>query len=104
MHQWCTPAGSGLKPRLGTVSVLALGLCAWGGVAVAQRRPDRLVIATFNAEWLFDGVGDNARSPWQNRPAEATDHMRAVGDVIRQMDADIVKLVEVEDLAVLQRL
>lgn len=65
---------------------------------------ERVVIATFNAEWLFDGVNDNQQSPWRGRPTEATAHMQAVGNVIRAIDADIVNLVEVEDLAVLERL
>ena len=66
--------------------------------------PAKLKVATFNAEWLFDGVGDNSRSPWRDDPAGAAGHLARVADVLAGLDADLVNLAEVEDCAVLKAL
>jgi hypothetical protein len=87
-----------LIARLATFVVI-LATCV-----ASARAQQRVVIATFTAEWLFDGVADNPRSPRRGQPEVAAAHLRDVADVIRAINADIVNLVEVEDLAVLERL
>ncbi len=101
----CTSASPRLRTRCRVTWLLLglFGLSVWAAPARAQVG-DTLVIAAFNAEWLFDGVGDNARSPWQGQPDGARAQMQAVADVLRAIDADIVNLVEVKDLEVLERL
>ena len=77
-----------------------------------DRRSDktRLTIATWNAEWLFDGVCDPSASPWDSGTgcvgyanglnscdaAGAALKMQRAAEVIRRMDADVINLVEVE--------
>jgi predicted amidohydrolase YtcJ/endonuclease/exonuclease/phosphatase family metal-dependent hydrolase len=69
----------------------------------APKSPSETVrIVTFNAEWLFDGVGD---AQWYNAPqsvAAADAHLRDVAEVLSRLDADYISLDEVEDLAMLE--
>ena len=67
---------------------------------------DGLRIATFNGEFLFDGVGDEGQAtfPWKGDPALARAHRDAVGAVVRSLDADVVVMTEAENLAALQML
>ena len=58
---------------------------------------DRFVVATLNARWLFDGVADVRASPYANGDASgARTHGRAIADVVRALDADVVVLTEAE--------
>ena len=60
-----------------------------------DRRVDRsrLRIATFNVEWLFDGVDDNKQFVhWQN-DANADSHLQKVASAVGALDADILNLV-----------
>jgi len=80
-----------------------------------DRRPNksRLTIATFNAEWLFWSNGNGGPStrcpadhasgmcPWANAN-EADDHLTNVADLLREVDADIIALEEVQDCVVLR--
>ena len=70
-----------------------------------DQRPDpgRLRIATFNAEWLFDGVDDPSHVPWPD-PAAAQTHLVRVAEEVAALDADVLNLVEVEGCFMLQRL
>lgn len=63
-------------------------------------------IATFNGEFLFDGEGDEGEAtfPWKGDPEAARAHRQAVGDVIRQLDADVVVIPETENLRALELL
>ena len=63
-------------------------------------------IATFNAEFLFDGVGDEGEADfaWKGDPEAARIHRDAVGRVVRMLDADVVLIPETENLAALQML
>ena len=63
-------------------------------------------VATFNAEFLFDGVGDEGQAdfPWKGNPDAARAHRDAVGRVVRQLDADVVVMPETENLAALEML
>lgn len=67
---------------------------------------DGLRIASFNAEFLFDGEGDEGAAdfPWKGNPEAARAHRDHVGAIVRSLDADVVLLAEVEDLGTLQRL
>ncbi len=67
---------------------------------------DGIRIATFNGEFLFDGVGDEGEAtfPWKGDPAAARAHRDAVGAVVRSLDADVVVMPETENLAALQML
>jgi len=64
----------------------------------ARRAANSLRVATFNAEWLFDGdESDPKISPWKGDPAGATAHLERVADVVGALDADILAVEEVED-------
>jgi len=64
----------------------------------ARRAANSLRVATFNAEWLFDGNdGDPKISPWKGDPAGAAAHLERVADVVGALDADILAVEEVED-------
>jgi exonuclease III len=67
-------------------------------------RADGFRIATFNGEFLFDGVDDEggADFPWKGDPAAARAHRQEVAAVIRALDADVVVIPETENLEVLQ--
>lgn len=76
------------------------------GRVPADRRSDvsRLRVATFNVEWLFDGVDDSAKFvPWQGATA-ADAHLHDVASAVGTLDADILNLVEVEGCFMLHRL
>jgi len=58
------------------------------------------IVATYNAEWLFDGVDDH------NGPttlSAANKHIEDVGRVLRNVGADVVTLLEVEHCGVASR-
>lgn len=65
-----------------------------------------LRIATLNAAFLFDGVGDEGQAtfPHKDDPELAQAHLQRVGAVIRMLDADVVMLQEVENEDVLHLL
>jgi endonuclease/exonuclease/phosphatase family metal-dependent hydrolase len=73
-----------------------------------DRRLDlsRLSLATFNARFLFDGVQPEGEAPfpWKGDATKARAHLRDIAAILRRVDADIVHLSEVEDLATLKRL
>lgn len=74
------------------------GECPTAPEAPSDRRLDKraLTLATFNAEWLFDGIDDPAPSPRNGDPTAARAHLKAVAAVLGEIDADVVNLVEVE--------
>lgn len=67
---------------------------------------DGIRVATFNGEFLFDGVGDEGEATfdWKGDPAKARAHRDAVGAVVRSLDADLVVMPETEHLEALQML
>ena len=74
----------------------------------ADRRPDSsvLVVMTFNAEFLWDGVAPEkgqADFPRRKSQSEAEEHMRRIAEVIIRANPDVINLVEVENLAALTR-
>ena len=63
--------------------------CPWLSPGEARdQRPDpgRLRIATFNAEWLFDGVGDPSHVPWAD-PAAGQTHLVQVAEEVASASA-----------------
>jgi len=100
------------------VSILAMMLAAYSyldspedvlrpALTGADRRPDKhkLVLATFNGEFLWDGdEPEDGRIPIPQRgnPAKAREHMKKIAEVVRRCRADIVNLIEVEDLTALK--
>jgi endonuclease/exonuclease/phosphatase family metal-dependent hydrolase len=61
-------------------------------------------IATFNAEFLFDGEGPegDATFPWKGDPEASRTHRADIARVVRMLDADVVVLVETESLRALE--
>jgi len=91
----------------GLLLSLAVFIGTVGLPYAADRRndPERLVIMTLNAEFLWDGVQPEegrANFPWKGSQTEAEDHMRKVADLIIRSNPDIVNLVEVENLDALR--
>ena len=100
-----------LVRRWGHVVVATtVALLTWCGVAAAEDRRtdrDRLTIMTLNAEFLWDGrepEDGQVSFPWKGSEPAAQEHMAAIAELIRRADADIVNLVEVEDLEALNAL
>jgi preprotein translocase subunit SecG len=60
---------------------------------------ENLTIGTFNAMWLFDGIGDRL-SPWKNA-SEAEVHAKLVAAQIYRLNLDVLNLVEVESCSIL---
>lgn len=65
-----------------------------------------LRLATLNAEFLFDGKGNEGQTGFARSgdSQAARAHLERVGAIIRQLGADVVMLQEVENEAVLQQL
>lgn len=65
---------------------------------------DGIRIATFNGEFLFDGVGDEGEATfeWKGDPEKSREHRARVGEVVRSLDADVVLMPETENLDALQ--
>ena len=63
-------------------------------------------LATLNAEFLFDGIGDEGQAtfPHKGDPEAARVHRDRIGEVIVWLDADIIVLEEVENENVLRLL
>src|SRR5262245_60761844 len=96
--------------RFARTALAALVSLLLAHYSVAEdRRPDPsvLVIMTFNAEFLWDGVQPEegqADFPWKGSQTEAEEHMRRIAEVIIRANPDVINLVEVENLASLTRL
>lgn len=63
-------------------------------------------IASFNTEFLFDGEGDEggASFEWKGNPGLAREHRNKIARVIRNLNADVLLLVEVENEEVLKKM
>lgn len=62
-----------------------------------------LAVAAFNARWLFDGVDEPSTSPYVEDVSGARAHVDAVRDVVREVNADVVVLLENENCDTLAR-
>lgn len=77
------------------------------GAEDRRTNPGRLTIMTFNAQFLWDGEPPEegqVQFSWKASPTEAQARMERVAAIIRQCDADIVSLVEVENIEALTML
>lgn len=103
--------------------VLVVGL-AWncgssGTVQDTERKPPPIIegrapdyrsegirIATFNGEFLFDGLDPEGQAsfPWKDDPVAARVHQDSVARVIRDLDADVIVIPETENVTVLERM
>jgi endonuclease/exonuclease/phosphatase family metal-dependent hydrolase len=63
-------------------------------------------IASFNGEFLFDGEGDegSASFEWKGNPSLSREHRDKVAQVIRNVNADVLLMAEVENENVLQKM
>lgn len=95
---------------LGLRATLCVAFVTLFAVAFAADRrpePNRLRIMSYNAQFLWDGVAPeegDVQTPWRGSPTEAGHHMAAIAARIITEDPDILTLVEVENLAALNRL
>ena len=78
-------------------------VCARAPSASFDRRARNgtLTLATFNAEWLFDGVDDRL-APWRGE-SDAARHVQRVAQAIMATNADVVALAESEGCFMLHR-
>ncbi|CAK9077136.1 unnamed protein product [Durusdinium trenchii] len=60
-----------------------------------------LTVATWNVEWLFDGIDDPPPTPALDAAAVSS-KVKAVADVLDKLDADIIHLAEVENCMILE--
>ena len=67
-------------------------------LALSKLKQATTTFATFNAEWLFDGVNDPHRSS-----ATADAHINNVGQWVSALHADVLNVVELENCQVLHR-
>lgn len=65
---------------------------------------DGVRIATLNTEFLFDGLGNEGQAsfPHKGNPEASRQHRDAIAAILRQLDADLVMLQEVEHDRVLR--
>ena len=88
------------------VAVTLVGAAVVAQAADRRADPSRLVIMTFNAEFLWDGIEPEegrVNFPWKGSAAEAREHMAGIAELIIASDPDVINLVEVEGLAALKR-
>lgn len=117
----CGPPGRSLA-ALALCALLVVGGCTLFGDATSSGEADAALtfpfqpeappryetdgvrLATLNAEFLFDGEGNEgqARFDWKGDPEAARAHRDAVGAVIRMLNADLLVLQEVENAEVLE--
>lgn len=92
------------------VSLGGVDECPFAPSSPADRRsnPDKLTVASWNAEWLFlYGIGSTncpgSGCAWKNA-SEAQEHFDAAVSVISRLDADVLVLLEVNDCEILRLL
>lgn len=83
--------------------VVSLAGCTRVSNLIPDPTPSAFRIVAFNTEWLFDGVADPDESPWAS-PAAAQEHLEAVADALRPLNADYIGLAEVENAEMLSKL
>jgi len=70
----------------------------------AAAGPVTFTVVAMNAEWLFDGVGEEEFSTAPQSPEEAEAHLADVASYLASVDPDFVSLAEIEDRSMLDRL
>jgi len=63
----------------------------------------RLTVATWNVEWLFDGVDDPAPVPKRGDAAQVSARVHDIAEVLHRIDADLINFAEVENCDMLSR-
>ena len=113
-----SPAPSGPSTQCDRAVTTTCGpTAAVAPAAALDRRPllDRLVVAAWNAEWLFDGVCDPSVSPWnggtgcvgfasglnQCDAVGAAAHLSRMASRMAALNADVIHLAEVESCGML---
>ncbi|MEM1054421.1 MAG: endonuclease/exonuclease/phosphatase family protein [Bacteroidota bacterium] len=95
----CSGGSSGLGTEAGTPPPFRVQ-------ESVEWRTEGVRIAAFNAEFLFDGEGNEGDEvisfPWKGDPAKARAHRDDIARSIRRVDADVVLLTEAENLGVLE--
>ncbi|MDX1681978.1 MAG: endonuclease/exonuclease/phosphatase family protein [Phycisphaeraceae bacterium] len=84
-------------PRPIVAFIVALLVAISSSVATA----DTLTVATYNVRNLFD-VYDDPHQKDETRPVKPREELRAIAAAIREMDADVVVLQEIENEATLR--
>jgi endonuclease/exonuclease/phosphatase family metal-dependent hydrolase len=97
-------------------ALLSVSACTRGPVSnegsstesdsLARASPRSLRLATLNAEFLFDGKGNEGQTGFARSGdvQAARAHLKRVGRLLDRLDADVVMLQEVENERVLRRL
>jgi len=99
------PAGERDEPLAGSVGPVdqqtEIGVIT---VAPLVASSGGIRIATFNVEFLFDGIEPEGEADfgWKGDPEAARHHRNGVAAIIRQLNADIVVLQEVENEEVMR--
>lgn len=91
------------------IAIPIITLLLLSNLHAEDRRSDksRLIIMTLNAEFMWDGVAPEEGQvdfAWKHSQTEAEEHMQAVARIIIGNNADIVNLVEIENLEALNTL
>jgi exonuclease III len=86
---------------------ILLLLIVWRICGCKKTADNTLVVATLNAAFLWDGSEPEEGMPWVTFPHRgdslmAAEHMKNVAAVIRKINADILNLVEVENIEALR--
>lgn len=97
-----------MRVTLFLLPLFALLIAGFDGNA-ADRRSDgnRLVVMTFNGQFLWDGrppEEGQVKFAWKNSPGRADERMQAIAGIIAAHNPDIINLVEVEGLTALEHL
>ena len=72
-----------------------------------RSHPNKLIIMTFNAEFLWDGVEPEegrVNFAWKGSKDESEERMKGNAQIINQSNPDIINVVEVESLVALKTL
>ncbi|MGD9364693.1 MAG: lamin tail domain-containing protein [Desulfobacteraceae bacterium] len=91
------------------IAIPIITLLLLSNLYAEDRRSDksRLIIMTLNAEFMWDGVDPEEGQvdfAWKHSQTEAEEHMQAVARIIIRSNADMVNLVEIENLEALNTL
>lgn len=105
------PSAGGMGPSPDSTLVQAPDLPSgatdyWQPTAAPAFSADGVRVAFWNAEFLFDGTGDEGRAdfPWKGDAVASRHHRDRVARVLRTLNADVVMLAEVENREVLEML
>lgn len=95
-----------MKKTLKNLMILITFISLINSHAQSDRRPDksRLKITTFNVKFLWDGINPEEGQVEFDHKGDrqaASEHMEDIAAILQKIDADIVNLVEVENIEAL---